>query len=250
MLTTRLAAPCAQSEPICRTEHRAPSINRRTAHLLALLPLQEIITSSTTVQPASASGLLRYPLQELNNSYYLVRAGETVAESQGHILTNPVAKTSMTSALSDTGRRQVLTQTYPALKALGACKNGCWIWPSMHTGAYQTGELLAAGFGVGRNRLVPEFSKLDARGVGALEGGQLEAVAAELREGDALASDWRPPKGDTGTPHESLDDVMVRGRELLSLLETQYFGESIILVSPDSFNLAVMQVSSPTICFV
>ena len=36
-----------------------------------------------------------------------VRAGESEAEAQGYTLTNPVAKTSMTSGLSKRGKKQV-----------------------------------------------------------------------------------------------------------------------------------------------
>jgi len=35
-------------------------------------------------------------------------------------------------------------------------------------------------------------------------------------------ADWRPPKGSDGTPHESVADVLVRGRQVLSICETQY----------------------------
>lgn len=101
--------------------------------------------------------------------------------------------------------------------------------------------MLAALFGVGRNRLVPEYSFLDARGVGGLEGGQLAAVAEELAAGDALGPTWRPPAGSDGTPSESAADVLVRGRQLLSVLETQYFGEDVLIIAPDSDNLSILQ---------
>jgi hypothetical protein len=59
---------------------------------------------------------------------------------------------------------QVVRETAPALKALGACTSGsCWLWPSITQRAYQTGEILAALLGVGRSRLVPEYSFLDPR---------------------------------------------------------------------------------------
>lgn len=38
-----------------------------------------------------------------------VRAGESEAEADGYILTNPVSKTSMTSGLSREGKRQVIS---------------------------------------------------------------------------------------------------------------------------------------------
>lgn len=57
--------------------------------------------------PAAEASLQQLPASRLQNSYFLVRAGESEAESAGVILTNPVAKTSMTSGLSSTGKRQV-----------------------------------------------------------------------------------------------------------------------------------------------
>lgn len=93
------------------------------------------------------------------------------------------------------------------------------------------------------SQVVPEFSFLDARGVGQLERFPLGEVAAALAAGDALAPTWRPPPNVDGTVHESAADVLVRGRQLLSLLETQYLGDSIVIVSPDSDNLSVMQAA-------
>ena len=43
--------------------------------------------------------------------------------------------------------------------------------------------------------------------------------------------------------HESSSDVLVRVRQLLSLLETSYSGQSVVLVSPDSDNLSVLQAA-------
>ncbi len=65
-----------------------------------------------------------------------------------------------------------------------------------------------------------------------------------LSLGDASSSLWRPPKGNDGTPHESTADVLVRMQQLLSLLETQYSGANVLVISPDSDNLSVLQVGS------
>ncbi len=58
---------------------------------------------------------------------------------------------------------QVVRETAPALKALGACANDCWLWPSITQRSYQTAEILAALLGVGRSRIVPEYTFLDPR---------------------------------------------------------------------------------------
>ena len=90
---------------------------------------------------------------------------------------------------------------------------------------------------------MPEFSFLDARGVGQLERLPLSEVAAALAAGDSLSPNWRPERNVDGTVHESSADVLVRVRQLLSLLETQYLGESVVIVSPDSDNLSVLQAA-------
>ncbi len=44
----------------------------------------------------------------------------------------------------------------PALESLGACGDGCWLWPSITQNAYQTAEIVAYTFGIGRSKIVPE----------------------------------------------------------------------------------------------
>ena len=149
----------------------------------------------------------------------------------------------MDNALSRNGRRQVFKETYPALVSMRAFEDSVWLWPSMAQNAYQTAEIIASLAGIGRSRIVPEFSKLDMRGVGALDHGQLRVVQEEVRVGDEASALWRTPKGSDGTPSESSTDVLVRTRELLSLLETQYYGNTIFIISPDSDNLSILQAA-------
>lgn len=87
---------------------------------------------------------------------------------------------------------------------------------------------------------MPEYSFLDARGLGAYEGRGLAAVD-EVYDGDALSSNLRPPPYSDGTPNESVDDVLVRVTQLMSILETQYFNETIVIVAPDSDNLSILE---------
>jgi len=58
---------------------------------------------------------------------------------------------------------------------------------------------------------------------------------------DAVSPNLRPPPYTDGTPNESVADVFVRVTQLMSILETQYFGDTIVIVSPDSDNLSVLQ---------
>lgn len=72
---------------------------------------------------------------------------------------------------------------------------GVWIWPSITQNAYQTAEIVAYKLAVGRNRIVPEYSFLDKRGVGALENVPLDKAEDAAHSGDELNVNWRPEKG-------------------------------------------------------
>lgn len=171
--------------------------------------------------------------------YFLVRAGESEYESMGVINTNPVAKTCVDSGLSERGKKQALRAAFD-LKQMGACDKSCWIWPAITQRAYQTAEIIAAVNAVTRSYIVPEYSFLDARGLGAYEGKNLESVS-QIYALDGISPNTKPPPTDDGTPNESVADVFVRVTQLMSILETQYSGDTVIIVSPDSDNLTILQ---------
>ncbi|XP_076898111.1 uncharacterized protein LOC143551597 [Bidens hawaiensis] len=179
------------------------------------------------------------PPIRLSNRYFLVRAGESEFESLGVINTNPVAKTSVDNGLSTIGKKQTVKSAF-RLKELGACDNSCWIWPSITQRAYQAAEIIAAVNGVNRSNIVPEYSFLDARGLGAYEGKALQSVS-EIYASDLVSPDIKPPPINDGTPNESVADVFVRVTQLMSILETQYSEDTVIIVSPDSDNLTILQ---------
>lgn len=168
-----------------------------------------------------------------------MRAGESQYESLGIINTNPVAKTSVDNGLSEKGKKQTVRAALE-LKAMGACENNCWIWPSITQRAYQAAEIIGAVNGISRSHIVPEYSFLDARGLGAYEGKKLDSVS-EVYASDSLSPNIKPPPIDDGTPNESVQDVFVRVTQLMSILETQYSGDTVVIVSPDSDNLSVLQ---------
>lgn len=58
---------------------------------------------------------------------------------------------------------------------------------------------------------------------------------------DSISPTTKPPPIDDGTPNESVADVFVRVTQLMSILETQYSGDTVVIVSPDSDNLTVLQ---------
>lgn len=192
--------------------------------------------------PADAS-LLSFPASRLNNTYYLVRAGESVADAAGRARSSPATKESSAAALSPAGRDQVATITLPAVLESGACSSGCWIYYSTTTASAQVARAIAAASGVGVSRLQPEYVFLDARGVGGLEGGQLPVVLEELAAGDATSPDWRPPMGSDGTPPDSIASTLARVAQSVSGAESKYSGETVLLVAPDAVPLGALQAA-------
>ncbi|KAG2678934.1 hypothetical protein I3760_11G026900 [Carya illinoinensis] len=233
--------------------HNIPYVPIGRRHLFTAVTISISISISVTpftppqlnplfpvfVPVADARGLFQMPPFRLSNRYFLVRAGESEFESLGIINTNPVAKTSVDSGLSEKGKKQTLRAAFE-LKAMGACENGCWIWPSITQRAYQAAEIIASINRVSRSYIVPEYSFLDARGLGAYEGKNLESVS-EVYASDSISTRIKPPPIDDGTPNESVADVFVRVTQLMSILETQYSGDTVIIVSPDSDNLTILQ---------
>ncbi|KAK4537892.1 hypothetical protein CDCA_CDCA14G3917 [Cyanidium caldarium] len=199
------------------------------------------------------SGLVDFPLhQPLSNVYYLVRAGESLDEARGVIETNPVKKTSVShTGLTAKGAEQSRRAAQRLLDELGFCSGegvgvdpfACWIWASMTANAYETGEIIAAVAALGHEHLIPEFSYLDKRGVGAYNGQPLTAVMPLIDGLDRADPRARPPPGEDGTPPESLQDVYIRMRELMSKLETQYGAQraSVVIVAADSYPLSVLE---------
>ncbi|KAG0455420.1 hypothetical protein HPP92_024712 [Vanilla planifolia] len=214
-----------------------PPLQRRL--LLLRLSFSAISFIPHNCSPAAARGLFQMPPARLENLYFLVRAGESVFEDKGILNTNPVSKTSVDSGLSPEGERQTARAALE-LRRMGACRGSCWIWPSITQRSYQAAEIIASVNGIDRSRIVPEYSFLDARGLGALEGRSLDAVA-EVYSADSISPNIKPPSITDGTPNESVSDVYVRVTQLMSILETQYSGQTIIIISPDSDNLSILQ---------
>lgn len=196
---------------------------------------------AAALPPARAAGLLQMPPEKLSNRYFLVRAGESEWETAGIVNTNPVAKTNMENGLSAAGRKQAAAAAL-AVRRSGACRDGCWVWPSITQRAYQAAEIIAYANNLPYSKIVPEYSYLDARGLGAYEGKQI-SVAREVYSLDAESAQLRPPRASDGTVNESVADVLVRVTQLMSILETQYSGDTVVIVAPDSDNLSVLQAA-------
>lgn len=188
-------------------------------------------------------GLQLFPLSEpLANSYYLMRAGESVSDAKGIAKSNPVEKLSVQAhGLTRKGIQQVL-EAARKLRAANV-EYDVWLWPSTSFNAMETAEILAYELNIRREQVVPEYSFLDARGLGNLDGSPVSLVQSTLAALDTSNIDKRPEAGEDGTPNDSVSDVFVRVRQLLSKLETQYSGERIVIIAPDSHSLSVLQAA-------
>lgn len=65
-------------------------------------------------------------------------------------------------------------------------------------------------------------------------------MVVQIYASDSISTKIKPPPIDDGTPNESVADVFVRVTQLMSILETQYAGDTVVIVSPDSDNLSVL----------
>mmetsp|Transcript_7517 Transcript_7517/g.11383 ORF Transcript_7517/g.11383 Transcript_7517/m.11383 type:complete len:336 (-) Transcript_7517:111-1118(-) len=192
--------------------------------------------------PESSAGMVQYPPKYLNNRYLLMRAGEDSLEARNIITTNKVKGDSMEHGLTDEGKRQVVQ----AFKTISEMTNGdddIVLWPSIQFNSYQSATILAELMGVGQNRLVPEFTFLDPRGMGTFEGGSLSKYDMVHEKDKKLGILYAPFKNDDGTDNESVNDVYIRVRQAMAITETQFIGKTVVFISPDSDNLSVLEAA-------
>lgn len=204
------------------------------------------IAAGLSASPMTASaGMLTFPLPApMKNNIILMRSGESKRDAEGLIETNPVKKLAVSNALTAEGRLQVLD----AAKRI--CENDevglipSWVYTSNTERAYESATILARECQLGQNRVVPEFSFLDARGMGTYEGKNQGQSREELHKVDEEQGvKYRPPPATDGTPSESVNDVLVRVNQLVSTLEGLYSGENVLIMSPDEEVLSVLQAA-------
>ena len=205
------------------------------------------ITSASKIsspQPCHASGLLRFPCVEpLHNTYHLMRAGTSIMEEQDIISTNPLFLTNrVEAALSPRGIQQVLQA---AQKLQDANIQPSAIRHSLAASSMDTAGIIRDKLNVGQNRINPEFVFMDPRAIGMWDGMSYQQTQAAIVALDELEAgnegrEGRPPQNTDGTPNETLFDQTTRLRQLMSGLETQYSGDTILLVFPDSCGPALL----------
>jgi broad specificity phosphatase PhoE len=206
--------------------------------------LGSILAGTSFLLPpaAQARGLVQFPCAELGNTYHFIRAGESLMEEENIWSTNPLFLTNRDSALSDEGISQV-EATCQYLKEIDI--NPTIVMYSLAASSMDTANIIGRELRLGRDRLVPEFTYLDPRAIGMWDCGTLSSTEAAVwamdnDEAGAYGRGARPPPNEDGTPNETLDNQSTRLRQLLSLMETQYSGDTVLLVFPDGTGPALL----------
>mmetsp|Transcript_23051 Transcript_23051/g.46915 ORF Transcript_23051/g.46915 Transcript_23051/m.46915 type:complete len:567 (+) Transcript_23051:121-1821(+) len=193
---------------------------------------------------ANAMGLVRFPCPPgtLMNTYHLIRAGESGYEANDVLITNPLFLTNREDALTDLGIIQV-EEACNEMMSKGM--NPSVVKYSLAAKCIDTVNIMATNMMIGRNRIVPEFTFMDQRQAGLWDGKPLSTTepamfALDATEAGKEGLDGRPPANEDGTANETLYDQVVRLRQLMSILETQYSGDEIVLVFPDGGSPALL----------
>lgn len=220
----------------------------RRRFLLAstVAPCMTVALSQPTC-PAHAQ-LVQFPcLRGLANTYSFLRVGTSLLEEQDIWSTNPLFLTNREDALSPRGEAQVVEacRQLDMIQENGGDGRPTIVKYSLAASAIDTANIIGRELKVGRDRLVPEFTYLDPRGIGAWDMTRKSRTepavwALDATEAGPQGRGGRPPPHTDGTPHETLEDQYVRLRQLISILETQYSGDTILLVFPDGTGPALL----------
>ncbi|KAL7548434.1 hypothetical protein ACHAWF_011723, partial [Thalassiosira exigua] len=194
---------------------------------------------------ANARGLVRFPCKEpLLNTYHFLRAGASLLEVEDVWSTNPLFLTNREAALSELGEEQV-REACRYLRAAGPDTVPTVVRYSLAAASVDSANIVGEELRIGRDRLVPEFNYMDPRAIGAWDYASLNATegavwALDADEAGPSGRGGRPPPNEDGTPAETLADQVVRLTNLMSVLETLYSGDTVLLVFPDGTGPALL----------
>jgi hypothetical protein len=174
------------------SQHRRDALSKAAKILGAGIVSGAALQAPSSANAATGANIFEAPL---HNRYFLVRAGEIVWEnkSQDALTTNPVHKLHVDNCgLSPDGIADAM-EAAEDLRTLGYGANTeGWVWHSIHAAAAQTAQIISSHHGVTLNHVIPEYSFLDQRGYGALEGRPVDFAREVVWTQDALNSDFRP----------------------------------------------------------
>eukprot|EP01035_Chromulina_nebulosa_P018499 gene18499-24216_t len=168
--------------------------------------------------------MLTFPLPApLKNNIVFMRSGESFSDAKNEIQTNPAKKLRQDNALTFKGREQI-DNAVKLLTDINFIPS--YIWVSNTERAYESATLLAREFQIGQNRIVPEFTFLDARAAGIYEGKSIDSWDEIHKHDEIDGIKYRPPVNTDGTPSDSVSDVLVRDSEILSILQAALYDEN------------------------
>ena len=192
---------------------------------------------------AMAGGLVQFPCDRpLKNRYHFMRAGLSELEEEHLWCTNPLFMTNRENALAASAQKSVL-EACEAIKASGHLPTVAY--HSLAANGIDTADLIGQQLRLGRDRILPEFTYLDPRGVGLWDSNDEMEIkpavwAMDVYEAGKEGTGGRPPANTDGTPNETLADQFVRLRQFLSLQESRTSGENILLIFPDGTGPALL----------
>jgi broad specificity phosphatase PhoE len=202
-----------------------------------------LLTTTSSSSPAQARGLVQFPCREpLGNTYHFMRAGQSLLEEEDIWSTNPLFLTNREAALSELGVEQVVA-------AAQVMKEQDFVPTvaeySLAANAIDTAGIIGRECRMGRDRVLAEYTFLDPRAVGKwdmlpMASTQKAVWAMDVDEAGQYGKAGRMPPNEDGTPNETLADQAVRLRQLFSVVETQYSGDTVLLIFPDGTGPALL----------
>jgi len=201
-----------------------------------------------SIRPQSAyaagkPGLVQFPCSNgLGNTYYFMRAGQSLLEADDIWTTNPLLLTNRETALSEIGISQI-EETCQLFEQKGITIT--LVKYSLAASCIDSANIVGKKLQIGRDRLVPEFTFMDPRAVGMWDMSPMSVTepavwALDAEEAGSNGTGGKPPPHEDGTPNETLSTQIIRLRQLMSVLETQYSGDNILLIFPDGTTPAVL----------
>ena len=192
--------------------------------------------------PLCPGSISHLHLKELSNTYVFMRTGESLLEEDDILSTNPLFLTNREAALSDLGQAQVVEACRYLKSEEIEITQGRY---SLAASCADAADIVVDQLKLGRDRIVPEFTYLDGRGVGAWDFAAMnktqEAVwALDVDEAGIAGRGGRPPENEDGTPAETLGEQVTRLQNCICLLETLYTGDTILLIFPDGTGPALL----------
>ena len=147
-----------------------------------------------------------------------MRAGESRSEADGVIETNAARKFLFSNGLTEEGAKQASAAADAVARVFGDAGGPPVVRYATARHCKQTADILGARLAV-PSSLLPEADLLDARGYGGTRA-RASGACPLWAQYDAKSRYAKPPEAEDGSYAESVEDVYVRVREVLSVCET------------------------------